>query len=497
MLNILQRVTILLFALVWGSNSMARENRGTDAYEALLRKVIVDADIVPVPGDSITITVKFNVPMDRDYSPVATLTIGDNVPQRFEQGNWSADSKTWVMNKERLGPVTGLGQLILDGARSSTGQLMVRHKENFLVGKEALRSKLAEIGDWMLHHRHEVIFVEGYDYRTFLALYEITGKQDYLDAARKGAEHLLEKQHPYGHWSTGYGSTYLADAGSALGAFINFYKYATPEEEKKIDNALQRYYDMMLVKGDGTGNPFVHKAGYLGVGFKDFKAGKVVEPMNNPYTISTSLSGAALFAASFYLYGEKRYKEISVHAVNWLLATQNEAGVYPYIIDDWDPKREHIWENYLYAASTYVGEGLIAACTYLNDPAMNKKIEKAQELHVGWLLSTQNEDGSWGEDKSFNSTRGHGVVNVLSWYYNHVKQDRRVAAAIRRYYLLLLDDNRRSYQEVARHPIGKWEWKVAGEYVSTALAGRALAEIIKPDVDCYRWKGLPPDSPTQ
>ena len=78
---------------------------------------------------------------------------------------------------------------------------------------------------------------------------------------------------------TPYGSVYLVDTGSALGLFINLYQFATPEQRKKIDAALDRYCEMILVKGDGTGKLFIHKDGWVGIGFRDIKDGKVVGPM--------------------------------------------------------------------------------------------------------------------------------------------------------------------------------------------------------------------------
>ncbi len=244
------------------------QNESADAKKQPAAKISVDAGIVPQPGEPMGIAVKFDVPMDRSSSPTATLAIGKAQPQRFSKGRWDAEGTSWTFASTKLGSATGLGQLIVEGASNSDGR-------------------------WMIDHRHEFIFVEGYDYRTLLALYEITGKQVYLHAARKGADNLLGKQQPYGHWGTGYGSIYLADTGSALGLFINLYQFATPQQRKKIDAAFELYCEMVLVKGDGTGKPFIHKEGWVGIGFRSIKDGKVVGPINNPYTIATSLSGPA------------------------------------------------------------------------------------------------------------------------------------------------------------------------------------------------------------
>ena len=138
---------------------------------------------------------------------------------------------------------------------------------------------------------HDFIFVEGYYYRTYLGLYEITGEERYLKLAKEGAEKLLKKQTPEGYWGTGYGGVFLADTGSALGLLLNVYKHATPDEQKRIDDAMNRYVNLVLVHGDSKGRPFVHEDGSLGVGFGAMKNGKIVGDINKPYTIATALTG--------------------------------------------------------------------------------------------------------------------------------------------------------------------------------------------------------------
>ena len=60
--------------------------------------------------------------------------------------------------------------------------------------------------------------------------------------------------------------------------------------------------------------------------------------------------------------------------------------------------------------------------------------------------------------------------------FAEVRRDPRIADAIRRYALLLLDEQRCRYLNLP------------GNAIATSLAGRALVEIIKPGVNCYRWK---------
>jgi hypothetical protein len=349
------------------------------------------------------------------------------------------------------------------------------------------------VADWMIAHPHDYIFVEGYNNRTILALYEITGETRYLDVARRGAEKLMARQAPGGFWNTGYGRVYLADTGSALGLLLNFYKFGTPEERRKIDTSLDRYLDLVLVKGDSTGRPFVHEDGSLGVGFKSYQDGKAAGDLNKPYIISTALTGAEVFAALHYLRGGEAHKQVALKACEWIFSKMSPRGDFPYVFEDINPggkKQDDYWKTYTYTTSAYVGEGLIQAWTYIDDQVFRRSLETRIAPHIRWLLETQNSDGSWGVRDTFDDYRSHGVVNLLIWYHEHVRPDPQVARAVRRYAQLLLDEGRTSYRTVAPKELRKpaKPGLVPVEFIATCLAGRALAEIVEPDIDCYRWK---------
>ena len=357
-----------------------------------------------------------------------------------------------------------------------------------VVGTKPVLDRLKALGEWMMAHEQKAIFVEGYNERTLLGLHEITGERRYLDHVRKYVHKLLGLQDPAGFWGTGYKTVYFADTGSALGLFINFYKFATPDERKRIDTALGRYFDLLLVKGDSTGKPFVHDDGSLGVGFTSYKDGKAQGDLNKPYTISTALTGAEIFAAWYYMKGDERYKGMAMKACDWILGTMvgekvpdpwAAPGQIPYYIDDWNPGRKDrhwIWRRWPYDTSAYAGEGFIAAWVYIGDDAFRKRLGTRVRPHIEWLLRTQNPDGSWAKKGSGDQLRSHGVVNLLLWYHHNIRRDPRIADALRRYVVLLLDGKRSAYL------------KVPGNGIATSLAGRALVEIVRPGVDCYRWK---------
>jgi hypothetical protein len=413
---------------------------------------------------------------------VGELIIPGSPAQGLTAGAWGEEGRVWQFAPVKLGPGRGLGRLVLGGARTARGVLMMHEEMPIAVGREALLGRLRDIADWMMKHPQKAIFVEGYNERTLLGLYEITGEQRYLDHVRKWAAWLLVAQKPAGYWGTGYGDVYFADTGSALGLLINFYKFASPDERKRIDAALERYIDLLLVRGDSQGRPFVHEDGSLGVGYRADREGNIKSDLNKPYTISTALTGAEIFAALYYMHGDERHKQIAIKACNWILDTMAESGQIPYYIDDWNPGRKNhqwVWERWPYDTSAYAGEGFIAAWTYIDDDAFRKSLARRVRPHIEWLLRTQNDDGSWAKKGSGDQLRSHGVVNLLLWYHESIERDPRIANAIRRYYLLLLDEERSRYLNVP------------GNGIATSLAGRALVEVVRPGVDCYRWKDAP------
>ncbi|NQT50616.1 discoidin domain-containing protein [bacterium] len=471
---------------------------GSGTAEPVLREVAIGSPAcvesvdfggyVAEPGKPLRVAVRFREPMDRRSAVGGELALPGSPPQALEGSRWSDDGRVWRFAPVTLGPAQGLARLVLGGATTPDGALMMHETVPIAVGTKPILARLRQIAEWMMAHEQAAIFVEGYNERTLLGLYEITGQKRYLEHVRKWAHKLLKLQDPAGFWGTGYKTVYLADTGSALGLFINFYKFATPDEKKRIDAALARYVELMLVRGDSTGRPFVHPDGSLGVGFTSYKDGKAQGDLNKPYTISTALTGAEVFAAMHYLYGAERDKQIAVKACHWILDTMvgekpphpmAQPGQIPYIIDDWNPGRKnphYLWKRWPYDTSAYAGEGFIAAWTYLDDPAFRTSLGRRVRPHIDWLLRTQNDDGSWAEKGSGDQQRSHGVVNLLLWHYENIERDPRVANALRRYTTLLLDEPRSRYLQVP------------GNGIATSLAGRALVEILRPGVDCYRWK---------
>jgi len=462
-----------------------------------IERIELDAPIIPQSGDSMTVGVRFSRPMERGANLLAELHVPGGRPQALRNGAWDEKGIAYAFAPVKIGPTKGHGFLVVGGAKTCDGVLMLHQRRPLVVGAEPILARVRAFGEWMIAKKPSAsIFVQGYEGRTLLGLYEITGERRYLNQARKWCELLLRQQTSGGFWGTGYGGVYLADTGSALGLLINLYKHATPTERERIDEALARYVELVLVKGDAEGKPFVHADGSLGVGFRSHKGGKGSGSINKPYTISTALTGAEVFAALHYITGKASYKKIAVKGCQWLLSTMMDDGKFPYILDDWHKRNsEAALRKYRHCTSTYVGEGLIQAWTYIDDASLRRTIEERMGRHIEWLIRDQNADGSWADHDhiNLNESRSHGIVNVLLWYHRNVKADPRVADAVRRYCTLLLDKNRKSYvtvlgEDAAASKAWNARFKVPITEVSTSLAGRALIEVVKPAVDCYRWK---------
>jgi len=436
-------------------------------------------EIVPRPSAPLAVTVYFDEAMDPDSRLDAELSLPGCDAQVLTEGSWDAPARAWQFAPVSIGPQEGVGRVTVGGARTASGVLMLHESSEVAVGEGPLLERLRSLAAWMMEHPHKAIFVEGYNQRTILGLYEITREDRYLEHVHTWVEWLLAYQKPEGYWPTGYGNVYFADTGSALGLLINYHKFATADEQQAIDRALGRYADLLLVRGDSQGRPFVHEDGSLGVGYNADKDGNVQSDLNKPYTIATALTGAEIFAAMYYMTGERPYKDIAVKACDWLLDTMAPSGQIPYYIDDWNPERKdqhYVWQRWPYDTSAYAGEGFLAAWTYIDDAAFRQDLGRRVRPHIDWLLRTQNDDGSWAKKGSGDQLRSHGVVNLLLWYHENIRRDARIAAAVRRWCVLLLNEERSAYL------------RVPGDGIATSLAGRALLEIIRPGVDCYRWK---------
>ncbi|HIE53177.1 MAG TPA: hypothetical protein EYP85_15605 [Armatimonadetes bacterium] len=434
------------------------------------------------PGEEVSLAVLFDRPMDTRSRLLAHLEFSGPSRRSLRlRGRWEEGGRRWRAEPVRIPPGETATEVFLSarGARTREGVVMWPYRQRLLLSKAALVEYLRDLCAWMMAHPSPAIFIEGYNERTILGAYEILGEERYLEHAKRWAEHLLASQKKKGYWGTGYQDVYFADTGSALGLLINLYKHLGEADRQRVITALRRYFHLLLEEGDTQGRSFLHEDGSLGVGFYTDREGNVTGDIWGSYTISTALTGAGIASAMYYLVGEEKFKTMALGALRWIFSTMRADGQIPYIIDDWNPGRKdqtYLWERWPYDTSAYVGEGVIAAWTYIDDPAARREIEQSIKPHIEWLLRTQNPDGSWAKPGSGDQLRSHGVVNLLLWYYHHVQADEPIANALRKYYLCLLDPQR-------ARPL-----RVKQNAIATALVGRAVVETIRPGTDCRRWK---------
>ena len=179
--------------------------------------------------------------------------------------------------------------------------------------------------------------------RTLVAGYEIFGDRRYLDTAIAYGDYLLGKQMPNGFWGTGYGPVYLADTGSALGLFIVLYRHVDHERQEKYFDAVQLYVNSLQKDG------MIHANGALGTGWRDVNGDTMSGPIYDQYTLSSALTGSEIFTWMYHMTKKDKYREVSYHALRWVLSTMRSDGNIPYILtlesSDWtkrgDPKTDY------------------------------------------------------------------------------------------------------------------------------------------------------------
>jgi len=95
---------------------------------------------------------------------------------------------------------------------------------------------------------------------------------------------------------------------------------------------------------------------------------------------------------------------------------------------------------------------------------------------IEWLLRNQSPDGSFARLNSLEQWRAHGIGSVLVWWHTQVERDPRVADAICRFVTFFLSAENRK------------QAGIKSQSIATSLTARSLATVLRPDVDCRRWR---------
>ncbi|MGI8958334.1 MAG: hypothetical protein ACR2IV_00955 [Bryobacteraceae bacterium] len=90
-------------------------------------------------------------------------------------------------------------------------------------------------------------------------------------------------------------------------------------------------------------------------------------------------------------------------------------------------------------------------------------------------------------EKTWDRTRSPGIINYLTWYYEHVQKDPRIVKAVQRFDTFILNpQNRKSYGQLYEGANPGPVDRASAFNTTTSLTGRAIADILSPGVDA-RW----------
>ncbi|HPG39772.1 MAG TPA: hypothetical protein PLP19_13485 [bacterium] len=328
--------------------------------------------------------------------------------------------------------------------------------------------------------RRTSIFINSNLARVLVAGYEITGKQEYLEEALLWFDRLVSLQQitiasdgrEAGWWGdfTPKDNIYLGDAGTSATALAVIVRYADGERREKYMKALELYANFVIygTKEDpqglnrGGSNGWIiregENAGAIGCGY--YKG----ELSQAPYTISTSVTGAAFFSCMYKLTGNREYLEIAENAVNYLLNVRDPFGEFPYILHNFQ------LDEWPLDTMSYMADGIISCYINSDDEEFKKSVGKRIARSIQWLLNRQEDNGVWGEMRSEDQQRSQGVLNLLVWYYHDIAHYPQIAATIRANYNFFLNPKNSSFFGVNELPI------------TTGFVGLGIAEVIEPGI---------------
>ena len=380
----------------------------------------------------------------------------------------------------------------------NSSQSQVTHTKTYVEqDRVELLNYLKSICDWALDSevgsgelkiqakRRTSVFINSNLARVLIAGYELTGEKRYLDEALTWFDRLITLQQitetpdgkKAGYWGdfNPDGNIYLGDAGTTTTALAGAIRFADGVRKANYERALQLYANFVQFgtkedpqgKGRGGSNGWIiqtgEHAGAIGCGY--YKGALSTAP----YTISTSVTGAAFFSCYYSLTNNEEYLHIAQNAVNWLLNNVKPTGEFPYILHNSEQ------DSWPLDTMSYVADGIVGVYMRSNDEEFKKQVVSKINRSLQWLLNEQNSKGTWGKLRSEDQQRSQGILNLLVWYYDEVSKNPKIFNSIHKNYSYFLNPKKSQQFGVRELPI------------TTGFVGLGIAEVLEPGIT-YRLK---------
>ncbi|HNT66386.1 MAG TPA: hypothetical protein PKN04_11455 [bacterium] len=324
------------------------------------------------------------------------------------------------------------------------------------------------------------VFINSNLARMLCAGYDLSGNARYRETALAWFDHLVDQQQlvlssqgdTAGYWGdlSPEGNIYLGDTGTAAHGLARAIRYTEGQQRGRYLQTLRRFgtfirwgsVDDPQGKNRGGSPGWIladgENRGAIGCGY--YRG----ELSLSPYSISTSVAGAGFFSALACFTGDSSDWMVAENALRWLLAQQTEEGEIPYILHN---SRLDEWPL---DTMSYFADGLVAV--YLRSGSDSLRCFIAQEIKpsISWLLKNQKRSGVWGKMRSEDQQRSQGAINLLTWYYHHIEQDKKVLRAIHNNLIFFRKPERAEKYGIGILPI------------STGFVGLAIAEMVEPGI---------------
>ena len=228
--------------------------------------------------------------------------------------------------------------------------------------------------------------------------------QQGLTRAITFADWMLTGQDSAGYWPLGYKAVYVADMAAVTGLFAALVPHVDAARARRYEAAAVRF--TAALERDGMFLP----SGACGVGWPETRTPHDSLGVREPYLVSTGLAGIELQAWLYSRTRDERYRQRALVALDYTLSQLGPDGSFPAV--QVGPAAEGA-----YVAAAYVQEGWMAADFFLQDDAVLGTLRQGLRAHVGWLVRTQNPDGTWGSRGADGEwARTPPIVDFLIWY---------------------------------------------------------------------------------